>query len=138
MLSHKHSAGFFYADVTTDSHRQEHITVDHCQGKRNKKTSAFACRSLKECSHSRSTHTAARLHPVLEYTSFVWNPYRNLTNSLESVPRKENLPILRPSSSYSRLISDLFQPLEERMIAAKTTVILYKVMNGLVDLELYI
>ena len=105
------------------------------------RTCAFIHRNLKGCSKRLQTHCYQSLaRPILEYSSTVWDPHQqNLINTLEMTQRRAARRILQdfsPKTSASALVAKLhLDTLQHRRAASKAT-LMYKIMNGLVDMPI--
>ena len=134
-LQQVRKAKYLGVELAHDLSWKEH--VQNIASKANK-TSAFIHRNLRGCPHKTQTKCYKTLvRPVLEYSSSVWDPSQQyLSDSLELVQRRSARRILhdfRPTTSASQLVSRLeLVPLLLRRKSAKT-MMLYKIINGLVD-----
>ena len=129
-------AKYLGVELSNDLSWGPHIQAVSAKGHR---TSAFLARNLKGCpQQTQSQCFKAIVRPVLEYASPIWDPHQKThVDSLEAVQRRAARRITKNFSreaSASALVSELnLQPLQQRRQTSKA-VLMYKVMNGLLDI----
>ena len=79
--------------------------------------------------------------PILEYVAFFWSPYTNINiNKLESVQRRAARYVMSDFNRYSsvsEMLSTLqWGSLKKRRDIQSPLCVLYKILNGLIDVSL--
>ena len=130
------SVKYLGVEISEDLSWGKHIQSITAKANR---TSAFVHRNLRGCPVTTQTNVyKAMIRPLVEYAAPVWDPYhQNHIQKVERIQRQSARRIFQDFSyttSASTLVSKLKLPtLEQRRNTAKATMI-YKIMNGLVDI----
>ena len=134
-LTRVDSAKYLGLEFTNSLHWGKHA---HAVAAKANRASAFLYRNIRDCPRNVQTRCYKSLaRPMLEYASTVWSPYQQgLINDIEMVQRRAARRILRDyrtTTSATALVNQLgLHQLETRRNNNKAA-LMYKIMNGLVD-----
>ena len=131
------SAKYLGLNITSNLTWNHHINI---VTKKANTINAFLNRNLKTCpSQIKARCYTTLVRPIVEYASTVWDPVTQKNKrQLEMVQRRAARTVVgdyRTTSSVAQILTHLNWPtLEERRKRAKVTMV-YRLMNGLVEIE---
>ena len=138
MLAHVQEAK--YLGLTLDSKLTFNKHIE-CICKRANSALAFIRRNTHFCQRNiRVDAYCTYVRPILEYAAFVWSPYTNINiNKLESVQRRAARYVMSAFNRYSsvgEMLSTLQWDSLKKRRDIQSLCVLYKILNGLIDVSL--
>ena len=138
MLAHVQEAK--YLGLTLDSKLTFNKHIE-CICKRANSALAFIRRNTHFCQRNiRADAYCTYVRPILEYAAFVWSPYTNINiNKLESVQRRAARYVMSDFNRYSsvgEMLSTLQWDSLKKRRDIQSLCVLYKILNGLIDVSL--